>query len=57
MTVNCLSSPKQDGKLLVSPGHDDKLLVSPEYDGKRFGVTGTTVKGLQRSDAVGVSVW
>jgi hypothetical protein len=46
MTVNCLSSPKHDGKLLVSPGYDGKLLASPEYDGKRLVVTGTTVKGL-----------
>lgn len=47
MTVNCLSSPKYDGK----------LFVCPEYDDKRFVVTGTTVKGLQRSDVVGVNVW
>lgn len=57
MTVNCLTSPKHDGKLLVCPENDGKRLVCPEYDDKRFIVTGTTVKGLQRSDAGGVSVW
>jgi hypothetical protein len=49
--------PKYDGKLLVCPGYDGKLLAGPEYDGKRLIVTGTTVKGLQRSDAGGVTVW
>lgn len=47
MTVNCLSSPENDGKRLVVLGMTINCLSSPEYDDKRFIVTGTTVKGLQ----------
>jgi hypothetical protein len=57
MTVNCLFVLGTTINCLSSPGHDGKLHAGPEYDGKRFVVTGTTVKGLQRSDAVGVSEW
>ena len=56
MTVNCLFVLGTTINCLSSPGHDSKLLAGPEYDSKRFVVTGTTVKGLQRSDAGGMSV-
>jgi hypothetical protein len=39
------------------PTHLPCSMSSPEYDGKRFNVTSRTVKGLQRLDAAGVSVW